>query len=151
MAEERHAIRASFEDVLSNQGTLYDLLHELVQENRPLRENERRKFIEYVARALMGQGTGVKMDREFSKIVDVELPEGELPAGDEINVEDALRFMTLLTSDVFHDGEGGKREIRELWRAVRKSVLRVFPLAIKAAAAMSTEKWYRGKTRPDNV
>lgn len=149
--EERHAIRAWFEDVLSNQNTLYDLLHELVRENRPLHEGERRKFIEYVARALIGQGTGVKMDREFSKIVDVELPEGELPEGDEINVEDALRFMTLLTSDVFHDGAGGKREIRELWRAVRKSTIRVFPLAIKAAAAMSPEKRYRGTTRPDNI
>ena len=132
----------SLEGVLSNQGTLYDLLGEL------LREEERHKFIDYVARALMGQGTGVKMDKEFSRIVDTELP-GE---ADIENVEDALRFMTLLTSSVFHDGAEGEYEIRELWRAVRKSVLRVFPLAIKAAAAMSTEQWYRrGGTPPDNV
>ncbi|MBA7637055.1 hypothetical protein ES703_44687 [subsurface metagenome] len=142
MAEERRAVRATLEDVLSNQGTLYDLLGELV------REEERHKFIDYVARALMGQGTGVKMDKEFSRIVDTELP-GE---ADIENVEDALRFMTLLTSSVFHDGAEGEYEIRELWRAVRKSVLRVFPLAIKAAAAMSTEQWYRrGGTPPDNV
>ena len=88
------------------------------------------------------------MDKEFSRIVDTELP-GE---ADIENVEDALRFMTLLTSSVFHDGAEGEYEIRELWRAVRKSVLRVFPLAIKAAAAMSTEQWYRrGGTPPDNV
>ena len=148
MAEERRAVRATFEDVLSNQGILYDLLHELVQENRPLCENERHKFIDYVARALMGQGTGVKVDKEFSKIVDIELP-GE---ADIENVEDALRFMTILTSSVFHDGAGSEIEIRELWRAVRKSVLRVFPLAIKAAAAMSTEQWYRrGGVSPDKV
>jgi len=148
MAEERRAVRATLEDVLSNQGILYDLLGELVRENRPLREEERHKFIDYVARAFMGQGTGVKMGREFSRIVDTELP-GE----DEIeNVEDALRFMTLLTSSVFHDGEESEIEIREIWRAVRKSVIRVFPLAIKAAAAMSTEQWYkRGGTPPDKV
>lgn len=149
MAEERRAVRATLEDVLSNQGTLYEILHELVRENRPLRDDERHNFIDYVARALMGQGTGVKMDREFSRIADIELPEGD---DSELNVEDALRFMTVLTSDVFHDGAGGEIEIRELWRAVRKSVLRVFPLAIKAAAAMSTEQWYRrGGTPPDKV
>lgn len=148
MPDERRAIRATFEDVLINQGILYDLLHELVRENRPLHENERHNFIDYVARALMGQGMGVKMDREFSRIVDIELPEGD---DSELNVEDALRFMTLLTSSVFHDGKKNEVEIRELWRAVRKSTLRVFPLAIKAAAAMSTEKWYRGKVSPVNI
>jgi len=144
----RRAVRATFEDTVNYQGVLLDLLHELVRENRPLRENERHKFIEYVARALMGQGTGIKADGEFRRIVDTELPEGAVIE----NAEDVLRFMSLLTARVFCDDEGNEYEIRELWRATRRLVLRVFPLAIKAAAAMSTEQWYRrGGLPPDSV
>lgn len=144
----RKAVRATLEDVISNQGILYDLLGELAHEKRPLRKEERHKFIEYVARAFMGQGIKIKADGEFQRIVDTELPGGAIIE----NAEDALRYMSLLTAKTFCDDEGNEYGISELWKDTRRIALRVFPIALKAAAAMSTEQWYRrGGTPPDSV
>lgn len=148
MSEPQRAVRLTLEDVIHNQGILYDLLGELAHENRPLRKEERHKFVEYVARALMGQGRKIKADGEFRRIVDTELPGGATIE----NAEDALRYMSILTAKTFCDDEGNEYDIGELWKDARRLALRVFPIAIRAAAAMSTEQWYRrGGVPPDTV
>ncbi len=140
----RVAIRRTYEDVITFQGLLLDLLNEMVRDKCPLLGKERHKFNDWVSRAFIGQGTAVKADGEFRRIVCEEFPAGVVIE----NAEDALRFMPYLTTKVFCDDEGNEYDISELWKEARRLALRVFPRAIKAAMTMSPEQWYRGSGVP---
>lgn len=136
----RVAIRRTLEDVIHYQDLIFKLLRALTREKRPLREDEQDKFTEYVTRAFLGQGTKVKADGEFRRIIDVAFPNGVVIE----DAEDALMAMSRLTTKVFSDDEGNEYDISELWKEATRLALSARKHAIKAAMAMSQEQWFGG-------
>lgn len=133
--EKPKSLRPTFEDTRVNLEKLRGLIDNLVDENRPLRKDERRDFLEVVDRGLMGLGKRTLVEGGLI------LKSSNLPGGVTIkNVEDLLRFMAYHDSKVDTDNEGVDHGIDELWKIARELVLKATSDVLEDAARMSPEK-----------
>jgi len=144
------ALRATFEDVLANQERLRKWLDRLVEENRPLKPEERGAFMQLVARAMLGQGSAIKLTSRFGEPVPQIWRSDELVDSVMVeNAEDFLRCLAYWGEDSIQMRRGGEKErtvpISEAWKEARQLALRTFPLALAQAAQISPERIpYRG-------
>lgn len=140
------AFRATFEDVLICQEKLRKWLDRLVEEDRPLKPEERGPFMQLVGRAMLGQGSRIpirKNDRDGSP-VSFTWHSDEI--SNDITLEtadDMIRYLAYWTGGMDkHAGMGGKGgavSISQVWKEARQLALKAFSLALAQAASMSIE------------
>jgi hypothetical protein len=137
--ENVKALRASFEDTMANQEKLRQQLDQLVEENRPLKPEERGPFFERLGRALLGQGAKIPVEKGMHGEPVQQLwggERGELNA--EVGFTDSesfLRFLGYWASDTW-----GDKPIAYAWQSARQLAFRIFPLAIAEALRASIER-----------
>jgi hypothetical protein len=158
---EVDAFRAGFEDLIKVcQKKLLEWLDKLVEENRPLRKDERSDFLELVARSMLGQGTKILLGKTiFGEAKPEKWGGSNSELSQEVmlyNAEDYLRFLAYWTSDKMGimDTDTGKRTgdqpISENWKVARQLALRTFSLAIDKVLSVSPERttWGSMEARP---
>jgi len=126
------ALRATFEDVLVFQEKMRKKLDMLIAENRPLNgETERDTFMEILARSTLGLGG--------KTMVSV----GVAGAYDLGSVEEAARWLAyqekkkVKLEGPFHPSD---IEIGKLWKILRSTLFRVWPLALDRSTSISAER-----------
>jgi hypothetical protein len=125
--------KPTFEAVENTQQQLRRHIEQLIQENRPLKdETEKTLFLKELAHSTLGLGTFKK----FSIYIDRSYDLG--------NVESTARWIASLTkSTVIINKEGYSSspsiEIHKLWEKCLELLYFVFPLALSEAIRMSRE------------
>lgn len=135
------AFRATLEDTLKAQDDLIQYFEILIAENRPLRPDERKRFLQLVARALLGQGTSIRIEDTQEGTRYFRFRGSNLPGGTVAkNCDDLLRFMAFVEKKELDLIDGSKRTIGNMWQRCREFTLRALPHALSKAASMSAER-----------
>ena len=139
MVETTMITKATFEAVFNAQNEFRKLCDTLINENRPIANNEEQdNFFRYLSYATLGLGA----DHDFC--INLKSVKGgfyRIP-----NVEFVARWLTYQKTNVVSDFQINSNLIIQsasisiYWEALRDSLFKVFPQSLKCAALMSKER-----------
>lgn len=136
--EKTQQVRHTLEDTLQYQEEFSELFKLVINENRPMRLNERKRLRRIMPKALLSQGAVhcVSMTIEggfftFSSLQNMILRVSE--------VNESL--VRLTTHKPSHNVQVGS--IAELWKFIYSQLLYLYPLAAAEAIRMSKESQYK--------
>lgn len=132
--------RATFEDTKSNQETLREKIDELIQEQRPIKdEQERKDLIELISNSTIGLGTDPIKIRLYEKKKVVDIPNFEQFFYELLYVQDKKLdgcFFWFLTGENID----GDVPIEYVWLNVRRCLFAVYPFAKANTLKLSKER-----------
>lgn len=136
--DETKQVRMTLEDTLRYQSELSDLMKQLIKENRPMSDKERKRIPELLAKALLTQGAVkcVTMVIEggwftFASLQNMILRTSEI----------TKPYVRLTTHRPEHNTQVGS--IAEMWKFIYGQLLYYYPLASAEAFRVSKESMYR--------
>lgn len=142
--EEPLVLRATVERTKKKQKNLLNWIETLIEENRPLREDERMGFLSLVTDACLGEGTKLEAtSRHLDNLDGVDWKvDGE---GSSVDIETYADFLRYA---IYEDRkEVGGQPISKMWKKVRACALKIFPYALQVAVRSSAERIPREETK----
>lgn len=136
--EKTKQIRLTLEDTLHYQEELSELMKQLITDNRPMTEKERKRLRKIMTKALLTQGAikCITLVIEggwftFSSLQNMILRVSEINE----------KLVKLTTHKPEHNVQIGS--IAELWKFIYEQLLYLYPLASAEALRISKESLYR--------
>ena len=145
----KRILRPSFEAVYNCQERLRKKLDELIEENRPVsNENERQELMNLTAHALLGLGNKVDHRVEWYTVVP------DIPAAGGVDflhdLEYHLRLTLYYDKDIIPKGNYKNLfcdiPISVIWRIMRNWCFKIFPISLDRAMSISKEAEESGKS-----
>ena len=136
--EETKQVRMTLEDTLNFQEELSEMIKQLMNENRSMKLNERRRLRKIMTKALLSQGAiyPVTLVIEGGWFTFASLQNMILRTS-EINTN----LVRLTTHKPEHNTQVGS--IGELWKFIYDQLLYYYPLAAAEATRISKESMYK--------
>lgn len=146
--DDKKALRLTFQDVKDSQSKLLNWIENLIEHNRPVKEEKIDSYLRLVGNSFLGEGNKLDIgSRHLGYLKNFDWrADGQGSTIDIVNYADLIRYAA------YEDGEEVAGEpISRLWKKVRACCLRVAPYALQVAIQSSQELIPRTKRKPDKV
>ena len=149
MTTKKEQKRATYEDTLNRQEELRKKLDQMIQENRPVKDDtEREKLFHLFGDCFLGEDGG----KEISYFM-------VFPPRTIVNIKDYGQTIRLLcyenknTISISFFGYQGNETapIKDIWKAIRNIAFALFPIAQNKAVGISKEQTHMGPSDPGKV